>query len=80
MGVAKADVLAGARWAMLRSIGVLLLIGALAALAVWFGAEFLLLRNIRALADAANQIGKGNLLVRPDLPPSAASFTCSPTR
>ncbi|MFL5037464.1 MAG: EAL domain-containing protein [Microvirga sp.] len=74
VGVAKADVLAGARWAMLRSIGVLLLIGALAALAVWFGAEFLLLRNIRALADAANQIGKGNLLVRPDLPPSAGEF------
>jgi ATP-dependent protease ClpP protease subunit/HAMP domain-containing protein len=74
VGVAKADVLAGARWAMLRSIGVLLLIGALAGLAVWFGAEFLLLRNIRALADAANQIGKGNLLVRPGLPPSAGEF------
>jgi diguanylate cyclase (GGDEF)-like protein len=74
VGIAKAEVLAQAHLAMTRSIGVTLTVGALAAMAVWFGAEFLLLRNIRKLAEAAKQIGRGNLLAQPRLPPSAGEF------
>ena len=74
IGVSKAEVVAHARSSAAKSIGIAAAVGALAALAVWFGAELLLVRNIRALADAARQIGRGNLGVRPQLPASAGEL------
>jgi len=67
-------VVAHARSSAAKSIGIAAAVGALAALAVWFGAELLLVRNIRTLADAANQIGRGNLGARPQLPASAGEL------
>ena len=74
IGVSKAEVVAHARSSAAKSIGIAAAVGALAALAVWFGAELLLVRNIRTLADAANQIGRGNLGARPQLPASAGEL------
>jgi diguanylate cyclase (GGDEF)-like protein/PAS domain S-box-containing protein len=74
VGVTKAQVVAHARGSAAKSIGIAAAVGVLAALAVWFGAELLLVRNIRALAHAARQIGRGNLKVRPELPASAGEL------
>jgi diguanylate cyclase (GGDEF)-like protein len=74
VGVSKAEVVAHARSSAAKSIGIAAAVGALAAVAVWFGAEVLLVRNIRALAEAARQIGRGNLNARPELPTSAGEL------
>jgi diguanylate cyclase (GGDEF)-like protein len=74
VGVTKAEIVAHAQSSAAKSIGIAGAVGALAALAVWFGAELLLVRNIRVLADAANQIGRGNLAARPKLPASAGEL------
>lgn len=64
VGVNMHDVLQKVNAAMFRSYGQLSIVAALVLTGIWYGGERLFVRPIRALAQTATEIGRGDLAAR----------------
>ncbi|MDP2411670.1 MAG: diguanylate cyclase [Pseudolabrys sp.] len=74
VGFAESDVLARVNRAMWQAIVEVGLVSFLVLLSIWFGGERLLVRPIRALADTATRIGRGDVKTHAWELPWAAEF------
>ncbi len=67
LGILTNVAFAGANQALIRNLLWLAIITLLAGTASWFGADLLILRRMKALTRATNEISKGNLDARVDI-------------
>jgi len=68
MGIHQGVIYAGAHKAYIKTIGGLVVITMLLLLGGWYGAEILVLRNVRKLLDVARRVHAGDLTARTGLP------------
>ena len=74
VGLDEKEVLARASRAMWAALGELGAVAVLVLLGIWFGGERMLMRPIRALANAAGRIGRGDVKIHAAELPWAAEF------
>jgi diguanylate cyclase (GGDEF)-like protein/PAS domain S-box-containing protein len=74
VGLPEEDAFGNAKRELARNVLIMAILGLATAALAWFGSDWLVLRRVNVLTDAAHRIGQGNLAARTGLPHTAEEF------